>query len=324
MAAQQQGSRRGSLRPSNAAQSRSSIGGRRSSFGAAAAPAVPRACTPVNTVISQSSTFAPRSAVDWSRAWITEPRVMMRAPKPVYNTGPRPQTAPLPRKTIPRAQPPRVRLIRYSMKSTRPAVALPMSKLKRSMIKVKAQVKLEQHTVILLHGRLVGKDVDRPAVQYAPLLSQLLGFAPPGEKVSAALLECHEFWPSIRSEPKSLQLGPLGRELLESLMAALRKCKSATLVAHSLGAWLLFKMLWALKPSSSSSSSQQQPGEAAAANKLHKDTELLRSRIQRVVLISPVLGGPWLAAARGDPTVLTSVRPHPTLNIAVECGMLGG
>ena len=152
MAAQQQGSRRGSLRPSNAAQSRSSIGGRRSSFGAAAAPAVPRACTPVNTVISQSSTFAPRSAVDWSRAWITEPRVMMRAPKPVYNTGPRPQTAPLPRKTIPRAQPPRVRLIRYSMKSTRPAVALPMSKLKRSMIKVKAQVKLEQHTVILLHG----------------------------------------------------------------------------------------------------------------------------------------------------------------------------
>ena len=113
-----------------------------------------------------------------------------------------------------------------------------------------------------------------PAAGKTTLLSQLMALSPPKMPSTALLLECHEFWPSIGTEPKSLALGPLGKAMVEAVSKQMRKFKKVTVVAHSLGAWVLYKVLASLQ--------ETKPA--------------LMRKLQRVVLISPVANQPrtWL------------------------------
>lgn len=145
-------------------------------------------------------------------------------------------------------------------------------------------VTYNQDCILVIHGRLMGRDVQRPAMQYAPLLSHLMALSNPKMPSTALLLECHEFWPSVASEPKSLGLGALGQAMVDAVSKQVRKFKKVTVVAHSLGAWLLYKVLAALQ----------------------QDKPALLRKVQRVVLISPVSSHPWLSEGT-EPRVLSSV-----------------
>jgi hypothetical protein len=173
-----------------------------------------RAVHPGNTQILQTRTFGPDSAVDWSRRWINAPSV--RPARSVPNLPPRPLR---PARTSGRVRisramsrvPPKLHVVRFSLApppttapkpgpqpgdtakataswNTGPAtgrvtaaaaevITKPKPSLRRSAAAVKQR--LSQHGIVLLHGRLAGKGLPRPALQYAPLVSQLLGRAPP-------------------------------------------------------------------------------------------------------------------------------------------------
>ena len=159
------------------------------------------------------------------------------------------------------------------------------SKLRSVALEAKTRaVTYNQDCILVIHGRLVGRDVQRPAMQYAPLLSQLMALSPPKMPSTALLLECHEFWPSIASEPKSLALGRLGNAMVDAVSKQMRKYKKVTVIAHSLGAWLLYKVLASLQESKPA----------------------LVRKLQRVVLISPVASHPWLSGGT-EPRALSSV-----------------
>lgn len=182
---------------------------------------------------------------------------------------------------------PKVRVIRFSQTHPEPESggSLHGSKLRRAALEAKKRaVTYNQDCILVIHGRLVGRDVQRPAMQYAPLLSQLMALSPPKMPSTALLLECHEFWPSIASEPKSLALGLLGEAMVEAVSKQVRKYKKVTVIAHSLGAWLLYKVLAALQ--------ETKPA--------------LMRKLQRVVLISPVASHPWLSQGT-EPRALSSV-----------------
>ena len=287
-----------SSRPSSASASSALSRGSQSSLYLGGGGGRPRPRkTPTNTRISQR-TFLPGSRVDWSRSWIAPASVVVVQPRRVQGQA-RPKARPRTKKIIvPPVAPPRVRVVRYAIPGlaavSKRRAPSPSSLFARRAMQVKSEVKkqLGEHVLVVLHGRFMGSAIDRPALQYAPLLSQLLSLAPAGTKVSAALLECHDYWPTMaRSEPKSLELGPLGEALLEALASTLKKCKTATLVAHSLGAWLLYKLLAAML----NRVQQKKPGY-----------KLLNEKIVRVVLISPVTNHEWLGKAR-EPIVLSNV-----------------
>ena len=180
---------------------------------------------------------------------------------------------------------PEVRVVRFSQIHPEPEGGAKRNKLRSVALEAKTRaVTHNQDCILVIHGRLVGRDVQRPAMQYAPLLSQLMALSPPKMPSTALLLECHEFWPSIGTEPKSLALGALGKAMVEAVSKQMRKFKKVTVVAHSLGAWVLYKVLASLQ--------ETKPA--------------LMRKLQRVVLISPVANTPWLCAAT-EPRVLSSV-----------------
>lgn len=179
---------------------------------------------------------------------------------------------------------PKVHVIRFTQIHPEPKPKA-ASKLRLAAREAKNRaVTHNQDCILVIHGRLVGHEVQRPAMQYAPLLSQLLSHSSPQKPSTALLLECHEFWPSIHTEPQSLALGPLGKAMVDAVSAQMRKYKTVTVVAHSLGAWLLYKTLASLQASKPA----------------------LMQKLQRVVLISPVANTPWLTHAT-EPRVLSTV-----------------
>lgn len=299
-------------RPSSAASRQGSVGRSASSSQLVGASQTRVRITSQNTQIRTSGMQRPGIPVDWSRHWINGPRRVYRRP-PAPRPRPRPATGlrrPGPGKE------PEVRVVRFmQIQAGKPGQASPepepepgqaddaasesepdqaapapaprgFGRLRQSALAAAtASVTHNQECILVLHGRLVGHEVQRPAMQYAPLLAQLMGRSPPDRAATSLLLEYHDFWPSISSEPKSLQLGPLGRAVTEALASQMRKYKKVTIIAHSLGAWLLYKALAELgKPSK----------------------KVLLRKLSRVVLISPVANTPWLGSAV-EPRALTKV-----------------
>ena len=111
--------------------------------------------------------------------------------------------------------------------------------------------------IIFIHGKLVGKGIERSALQYAPLINETVTMG----KAYIVMPEFDSLLNRIEEEPKNLDLGPISSTVMSAVQIELVNCNRAPIIAYSFGCLLLAKLL---------------------------RTELVE-KIGRIVLIAPVI-----------------------------------
>jgi len=95
------------------------------------------------------------------------------------------------------------------------------------------------NTAIFLHGKLIGKGVERPALHCAPLLHEIVSFS----KLCIIMPEFQSLLPRVREEPLNLDLGPISESIFESVITSTTDKDKVTFIAYSFGCILLAKLL---------------------------------------------------------------------------------